>query len=79
MDQKSRILSIVITVWLLMAAIVIGYPLIKGQIKVGVVPVSREVEPRRFWTAYLVSTMLFLLVSAAAGFFVRGILHTMVK
>ena len=35
------VLSITV-LWLLIAAVVIGYPLIAGQIRVGLSPVSRE-------------------------------------
>jgi len=65
----------VIALWLIIAAVVIGYPLITGRIRVGSDPVSKENNPKAFWSAYVVSTTLFLGVSIAAGFFVRSILH----
>jgi hypothetical protein len=62
------------TLWLIIAADVIGYPLVAGRIKVGLDPVSRDDEPRAFWKAYVLSTALFLGVSIAAGFFAHWIL-----
>jgi hypothetical protein len=75
MEPKNLIFSITFIVWLIIAAIVIGYPIITGQLKVGLNPVSQEAEPQRFWSAFAFSTVLFLVVSIAVGFFVRGILH----
>ena len=75
MKGSETVLYIVIGVWLLIAAIVIGYPLITGQIKAGLDPISRESDPEAFWNAYIFSTVLFLAVSIVMGFFVRGILR----
>ncbi len=61
--------------WLFIAAVVIGYPLIAGQIRVGLDPVSREDDPQAFWKAYVFSTTLFLAMSIAAWFFMHFILH----
>jgi hypothetical protein len=74
METKTLILFAVIAGWLLITAVVVGYPLLKGQMKVGLDPVSRETDPQKFWTAYLTSTALFLGFSVAVGFFVRAIL-----
>jgi Na+/proline symporter len=75
MKGPETVIYLVIGVWLLIAGIVIGYPLITGQIKAGLDPVSREQDPQAFWNAYIFSTVLFLAVSIVMGFFVRGILH----
>ena len=64
---------LVIGVWLFIAVIVVGYPLRSGQIRVGLDPVSREADPQRFWTAYIISTVLFLAASVAVGFFIHTI------
>jgi hypothetical protein len=64
----------VVGVWLLVAVVVVGYPLRSGQIRVGLGPVSRDEAPKAFWSAYIISTVLFLAISVAAGFFVRSIL-----
>jgi hypothetical protein len=68
------IFHLVVGVWLLAAVVVVGYPLRSGQIRVGLDPVSRNTAPRAFWTAYIISTVSFLAVSVAVGFFVRSIL-----
>ena len=60
--------------WLLVAVVVVGYPLRSGRIRVGLDPVQRDAEPRAFWTAYIISTVLFVVVSLAVGLFVRSIL-----
>ena len=65
---------LIVGVWLLVAVVVIGYPLRRGQIRAGLDPISRDTAPRIFWTAYIVSTVLFLVVSVGVGFFVRSIL-----
>lgn len=61
-------------VWLFVTFIVVGYPLRTGQIRVGLDPVSRDSAPKAFWTAYIISTVLYVAVSFAVGFFVRAIL-----
>jgi len=66
----------VIALWLVIAAVVIGYPLVTGRIRVGLDPVSREDDPQAFWKAYRLSTSLFMGVSIAAGFFVHWVLHS---
>jgi len=75
MESKNLILIVAVVIWLMITAVVIWYPLITGQIKAGLDPVSRQAEPQRFWYAYAFSTILFLMVSIALGFFMRGILH----
>jgi hypothetical protein len=70
-----RVISyLVVGVWLLVAVVVIAYPLRTGKIRVGLDPVSRTSAPKAFWSAYIASTVLFLTVSVAVGFFVRSIL-----
>jgi len=59
--------------WLIVAAVVIGYPLVAGRIRAGAGTFSREDDPRAFWRAYLFSTALFVAVSVAAGFLVHAI------
>ena len=68
------IIWVVLGVWVFVTAIVIGYPLRTGQIRVGLDPVSRKAAPKAFWTAYIISTVLFIAVSLAVAFFVRAIL-----
>jgi nitrate reductase NapE component len=68
------IIYLVVGVWLLVAVAVVGYPLRAGNIRVGFDPVSRDSAPKAFWYAYILSTVLFLVVSVALGFFVRSIL-----
>jgi hypothetical protein len=75
MNGPEIVFLSVIALWLIIAAVVIGYPLITGRIRVGLDPVSRKNDPRAFWNAYLFSSSLFLGVSIAAGFFLRSIVH----
>ncbi len=70
----KTVIYLVVAVWLIVAVVVVGYPLGSGQIRVGVDPVRRDTAPKAFWTAYIISTGLFLAVSVAVGFFVRSIL-----
>jgi hypothetical protein len=72
MTARSVIYS-VIGLWLFLAVVVIGYPLLSGQIRVGLDPVRRDTAPQQFWSAYVVSTGLFLAVSAVVGFILRAI------
>jgi hypothetical protein len=65
---------LLVGVWLFAAVIVIGYPLRSGQIRVGLRPVSRDTDPQGFWAAYIISTVLFIVVSATAGSFLHTIL-----
>jgi len=65
---------LVVGVWLLVAVVVVGYPLRSGQIRVGLDPISRDSDPEAFWSAYTISTAVFLAVSVAVGFFVGSIL-----
>ncbi len=74
MSQATVILP-AFGVWLFLAVIVVGYPLRTGQIRVGRSSVSRETDPQAFWTAYIISTVLFLASSAGAGFFLHAILR----
>jgi hypothetical protein len=66
---------LLVGVWLLVAVVVIAYPLRTGKIRVGLDPVSRTSAPIAFWRAYIISTALFLALSVAAGVFVRSILQ----
>jgi hypothetical protein len=72
--NARKAIYLVAGLWLIVAVVVIGYPLRSGQIRVGLDPVSRYTDPNAFWTAYIISTVLFLVVSIAVGFFVRSIL-----
>jgi hypothetical protein len=71
MTPRTVIYS-VIGLWLFIAAVVIAYPLLSGQIRVGFDPVRRDTAPQQFWSAYIVSTALFLAVSAVVGFTLRA-------
>jgi len=62
--------SLVIGTWALTAAVVVGYPLLSGKIRRGSSSISRDDAPSEFWSAYVMSTGLFLAVSAALGWFV---------
>lgn len=64
-----------IVLWLTIAAVVIGYPLLTGRIRAGLDTVNRESDPQAFWKAYVYSTALFIGVSVAAGFFLHSMLH----
>ena len=68
------VIYLVVGVWLLVAVVVIGYPLRAGKIRVGLNPVNRSSAPKAFWYAYITSTALFLVVSVAVGLFVHSIL-----
>ena len=73
--SPGRLIYLAAALWLLIAAVVIGYPLRTGAIRVGLTPVSRDSNPRDFWLGYVISTGLFLAVSVAVGLFVRSILR----
>jgi hypothetical protein len=73
MKPKWIFRSLVVA-WLLIAVVVVGCPLRTGQIRVGLDPISQNASPKAFWTAYLVSTVLFFTISVGVGFFVRSIL-----
>jgi hypothetical protein len=63
---------VVVAGWIVIAAIVIGYPVLTGRMRAGgpgSEPISRESDPRGFWTAYAISTILFLGISVLLGFF----------
>lgn len=75
MNGPAMIFLSVVTLWLTVAAVVIGYPLITGRMRVGFDTVSRENDPPVFWRAYVISTTLFVAVSIAAGLFVGSMLH----
>ncbi|HEY6455745.1 MAG TPA: hypothetical protein VIY90_10750 [Steroidobacteraceae bacterium] len=70
----SKVIYLLVGVWFIVAVVVIGYPLRSGQIRVVLDPVNRYTAPSAFWTAYIISTVLFLVVSVAIGFFIRSIL-----
>jgi|HubBroStandDraft_2_1064218.scaffolds.fasta_scaffold2250126_1 hypothetical protein len=72
--NARKAIYLIVGLWLIVAVVVIGYPLRSGQIRVGLDPVNRFTDPSAFWTAYIISTVLFLVVSIAVGFFVRSIL-----
>ena len=72
--SPNIVIYFVIGVWVFIAVIVVGYPLRSGKIRVGLDPVSRKVDSWGFWTAYIISTVLFFAVSAAVGLFVHTIL-----
>jgi len=57
--------------WLFTALVVIGYPLVRGEIRAGLSRVNRSDSPNAFWTAYLLSTALFLGISAAGFWLLR--------
>jgi hypothetical protein len=71
----AKVIYFVAGLWLIIAVIVIGYPLRSGRIRVGLDPVSRDTAPGAFWSAYIISTVLFLAVSVAVGYFVRSIIR----
>jgi len=71
----AKVIYFVAGLWLIVAAVVIGYPLCSGQIRVGLNPVRRDTARGAFWTAYAISTAVFLVVSAAAGIFIRAIIR----
>lgn len=68
------IIAFVIAAWLVVAVVVIAYPLVAGRIRVGLETVHRDDDAGAFWKAYAVSTVLFVCVSIAAGLFLRSIL-----
>ena len=74
MKSPEIVVWSIIALWLIIAVVVIGYPVVTGRIRVGSDPVSRDDDPRAFWSAYIFSTVLFLVVSIAAGFFAHSIL-----
>jgi hypothetical protein len=58
--------------WLLAAA-VIGLPLLVGRIRMGgpdAEPIERRSDPQAFWSTYALSTGLFVLVSAGVAWFI---------
>jgi hypothetical protein len=60
-------------IWLLVAAPVIGLPLVTGRIRVGgpdATPIGRTSDPQGFWSTYAFSTGLFVVVSAGAAWLV---------
>ena len=67
-----------LVIWILIAAIVIGYPLVAGRIRFGgpgSEPVVRATDPSSFWMTYALSTALFLGISLAAGYFLRSVVR----
>ena len=75
MNGPQLVVLSIVALWLSIAVVVIGYPLVAGRIRVGLDPVSREDEPQAFWKAYVFSTILFIAVSIAAGFFMHLVVH----
>ncbi len=70
----KQILAAIFGLWLIVAVVVVAYPLRSGQMRVGFDQVRRDSAPRAFWTAYIVSTGLFFAVSLAIGLFVKFLL-----
>jgi hypothetical protein len=68
------IIYLLVGVWLLIAVVVVGYPLCTGRIRAGLDPVSRTLAPKAFWYTYIFSTVLFLALSVSVVHFVRSIL-----
>ncbi len=65
--------ALAVFAWLMLTAVVIGYPLLTGRIRVGGPesdPVTRDGSPTTFWFAYVTSTTIWLAVTAAAGYFI---------
>jgi hypothetical protein len=60
--------------WLLVAVVVVIYPLRIGTIRAGRAPISKAADPGAFWRAYIVSTVLFFAMSIVAAILVRSIL-----
>ena len=75
MEEKKLILQIMYGILTLIIAIFIGYPLIKGQMKVGLDPVSRKLDPQRFWTAYAISTIMFIAFSVVIWIIIGRIIR----
>jgi hypothetical protein len=75
MEEKKLILQIMYGILTLIIAIFIGYPLIKGQMKVGLDPVSRNLDPQRFWTAYAISTIMFIAFSVVVWIIIGRIIR----
>jgi hypothetical protein len=71
--SPKAISYLLVGVWLLIAVVIITYPLRTGKIRVGLDPVSRASAPKPFWRAYIISTALFLALSVAIWAFVRSI------
>lgn len=74
MGPEIVLLSIA-CLWVIIAAVVIGYPLITGRMRSGLTTLSREDDPQAFWRAYMLSAILFFGVSAVAALFLQAILH----
>ena len=72
--SPKAISYLLVGVWLLIAVVIVAYPLRTGKIRVGLDPVSRASAPKAFWRAYTISTALFLALSVAVGAFVRSIM-----
>lgn len=75
MIDPERIVLSIFCLWLIVAALVVGYPLVTGRIRAASGTFSRGDDPRAFWKAYFISTILFLGASIAAGFFVHTVLQ----
>jgi hypothetical protein len=74
MDPKIVLIPIA-CLWVIVAAVVIGYPLMTGRVRSGLTTLSRETDPQAFWRAYMLSTILFLSISVAAVLFLHAIFH----
>ena len=75
MNPPQIVVLSIVVVWLVIAAVVIGYPLVAGRMRAGLDSVNRETEPEAFWKAYVFSTSLFLAASIGAAFVLWSILH----
>lgn len=69
------VLMFIACLWVIIAAVVIGYPLMTGRIRSGLTTLYRETDPQAFWRAYTLSTILFVGVSVVAVLFLHAILH----
>ncbi|MBX7195637.1 MAG: hypothetical protein K1X94_26510 [Sandaracinaceae bacterium] len=67
MDGPTSAL-VVALLWLVVAVVVLGYPLATGRMRAGTETVYRDGDPQQFWTTYAVSSGVFLLVSAAIAY-----------
>ncbi len=59
--------------WLLLTAIVVGYPLLAGRIRMGGPdsdPITRDGSPSTFWFAYGTSTTIWIAITAALAWFI---------
>jgi hypothetical protein len=75
--SASSLLLALKVLWLGIALLVCGYPLLTGRMRMGKTgssPLLRQSNPRGFWTAYAISTGLFLLASGGAAWFLTRLI-----